>query len=539
MSTLMGQWMIWGIIGLVGLFGLAGIITWLQNNKRNNIIDPYAHSDGTAINDGEIDMSASADVASVEYRKPGRDELLISQSAKSNSWGFFPWALISLLVLGALGWLVWTAGLDLASGSFKWILWSLLALAGLFSVLGIAQMTRRHPLIDEKRGSPRGLGFLTLISGLVLGLASWFIWQPKIAGFSGMQSGFEDRESKLKVENKGLASKLISRDTIIKRLTGDVEKSTSSYASLEKDFDDQRNSNESNVTRLNGIIASLKTNTAAVDTGNSDEITRLNGIISGLTKDKADINVENTRMHGLIGTYKNDNEVQSAKISALDAEMIELRKRPTATRSMAPAPVASVHEKTPLEMIHTHEDDDTLLGLTSGDYNIVKAAEQKMVQGKRGHFYFIDLKNPATGKAYKFASASYSSVKNQDQFKKSLDRAIANIKGAFDGKRGYQLYVRGKASAGRYSGKMADGYEYTSVNVLPRDADKTYRTELVERTYGKTIDNDDLPNMRGAYLQEYIGKNYDVAKPIILDGHVSKSKDAKKQALSVILFVED
>jgi hypothetical protein len=150
------------------------------------------------------------------------------------------------------------------------------------------------------------------------------------------------------------------------------------------------------------------------------------------------------------------------------------------------------------------------------------------------------VKNPATGKGYKFASASYSQVTPQAAFKKSLDKAIANIKGALDGQRTYQFYVRGKASAGRYNGKLAKGYDYSTIKVLERPkGSKSYQGDLVERKYGPKITNDDLPNLRAAYLQEYITKNYQVGEPIILDGKVSKSKEASKQAVSVMLFVED
>ena len=131
------------------------------------------------------------------------------------------------------------------------------------------------------------------------------------------------------------------------------------------------------------------------------------------------------------------------------------------------------------------------------------------------------------GKAYKFASASYSEIVNDQQFRQSLDRAISDIRGALDGKRNYQIYVQGKASGGRYNGQLVEGYKYTSMQVMGKK-DGNFGPELIERTYGPAISNDDLPNLRGAYLQEYVGKNYKVAKPIILDGQSQQIQRGKQ-----------
>ena len=280
-------------------------------------------------------------------------------------------------------------------------------------------------------------------------------------------------------------------------------------------------------TRLSGLLSSNRSD--------GDEISRLTATIARLNAEKKNQATENNRISALLGTYKNDSQVREAKIASLEAELAAERNKP------APAPVTRSLTKTratPLSMIHKYNQDETKLRLTSGDYNIVKSPKVEMVSGKRGHYYNIFLKNPATGKGYRFASARYSAITNDAQFKQSLDRAISDIKGALDGKRNYQIYVQGKASAGRYRGKMEKGFDYSSMDVMENN-DGTYGPGMVTRKYGPTISNDDLPNLRGAYLQDYVAKNYSVAKPIILDGKVSKSKDPSKQAVALILFVED
>ena len=354
--------------------------------------------------------------------------------------------------------------------------------------------------------------------------------------------GMKDIVSSLQAKNDGFASKIASRNTIIERLEGDVELGALKYAELEEDIDNNRSSSDGEVTRLNGVISGLRGQLSSSEAADNDDTSKLTARIRALTSDKENLGTENTRMNGLIGTYKNDSEVQSAKISSIEAELVAMRTELESLRNKpASEPTTRTLVKkqaTPLAMMHRYNQDETKLRLTSGNYNMVKRGQTELVNGKRGRYYNIALRNPADGKAYKFASASYSEIVNDNAFKQSLDRVISDIRGAFDGKRNYQIYVQGKASAGRYNGRMVQGFDYANLKAL-KNLGGSYGPDMLEKTYGPAITNDDLPNLRGAYLQEYVAKNYKVNKPIIIDGKVSQSKKANKQAVALILFVED
>jgi predicted nucleic acid-binding Zn-ribbon protein len=429
-------------------------------------------------------------------------------------------------------------------------------------------------------------------------MASFDALQSKWASLAGREGKLAQENSRLgdllkshdgefrtlKAQNESLASRLSSTDQTIEKLLDDVKKQTTKNIRLEQRLKGLQDK-ESEVTRLNavvdrlnedhsamkaenarlkGLLSTSRTNKDEVDRLNtviarlnkeqatitlentrlkgvlstnrtdSGEIERLNGIIKRLNQEKVNVDTENGRIKGLLSTYRNDSEVQNAKIASLEAVLAKLRNKPPVSRSLAPKRCNK-----PLAMIHKYNQDETKLKLTSSDYNIVKAANIEMIDGHKGEYYIITLKNPADGKGYKFASASYSRVEKEGQFKQSLDRVISDIRGAFEGRRDFQLYVRGKASAGRYSGKLTPGYEYTNIKLLERVRGGGYGKKTVTRQYGPTISNDDLPNLRGAYLQEFVGKNYKVAKPIILDGKVSKSMNANNQAVALILFVKD
>lgn len=535
MDAGMEQWLVWGGVGFAALLLLIGMGAWLRRNRKNNIV-------------GGSDTMTDGDNGMASHSSP----IITNVNGKTASWGFFPWALISLLVLGALGWVVWTTSLASGAEAIKLILWTLLGLAGLFFFLGFAQMTRRHPLVDEKRGRPRGLGFITLISGLVLGLASWFVWQPKIADLSGLQVQVDKYVSStklLKTENTRLTSLLAAKSKIEEeaaRLKKDINRAKANNSVLVsengrlKGLVSSSKANGDEINRLKGVVASLtKTNSEkeAENTrlngliGNNtdgDEVARLNGVIARLTKTNTDITVENDRVKGLLGTYKNDNQVLSAKIEALKAEISKLSK--------TSAPVGN-GRTTPLDLINKYNQNETKLRLISDDYNMVKLGRIELVNGKQGSYYNIILRNPANGKGYQFESASYSKLTKERQFKQSLDRAISDIRGALEGKLNFQVYVEGKASARRYKGKLVKGFKYTDVKVMENNGG-SFGPALIARHYGPKITNADLPNLRGAFLQAFLAKNYKINKPIILEGKVSKSKDVSKQAVAIMLFVE-
>ncbi len=507
----MGHWLLWIVVSIIAVFALAGLIGWMRREKQRTVANAHDNAQTLA---GITDAPAHASSGMPQSPRPSHDQ------ARHQGWGFWPWALLSLLVTGGLGWLVWHSSMAPGASDFQWVSWTLLPMAGLIAILGISQMTRRHPLVDEKKGRPRGVGFLTLISGLILGLASWFVWQPKVDGFAGLP----DSINMLQAEKDGLASKLTSRNTIIERLQGDAKEGAAKYAELEKDIRANSHSADGEISRLTGVISTLRTQLNASKTAGSDDTSRLTARIKALTSTNENTDIENTRVRSLLKAYRNDSEVQSAKVAALEAELKDLRNQP-APATLEPATRTIVKKRpTPLAMMHRYNQDETKLRLTSGDYNMAKLGNSELVNGNRGSYYKITLRNPADGKPYRFASGSYSKITNDTQFKQSLDRVISDIRGAFDDKRAYQIYVQGKASAGVYSGEMADGFDYSNVDVL-KNLDGSYGPDLLGRTYGPVkITNDDLPDLRGAFLQEFIAKNYKVTKPVILEGRVSKSK---------------
>ena len=237
----------------------------------------------------------------------------------------------------------------------------------------------------------------------------------------------------------------------------------------------------------------------------------------------------------MLAASSKDVKDKNARIAALQAELAAARSKPT-TRSL---PSGASSGESPLSLLNQYSKKGAKLSLKGDGYTLNKMAKKQLIEGKSGNYYRLTLRQP-NGKGFKFASGRYSRVVPEAPFKQALDNVISDIQSGLDGRRAYQLYARGNASAGRYTGKQEKGYEFDSLMVLKKNsATKKYAEPLEEYPVGKVIHNNDLPNLRGAYLQDLIGQNYSIDKPVLLNGKVSKSKNAAKQAVSLILFVED
>ncbi len=610
----MGQWFLWGAIGMAAILALFGMTSWLRGNQKRIISGSAGSAAGAIVNKGAT--SSISDVNDAMGKVSGQAQGLssvVGQHVKKDGWGVGPWALISLLLAGVLGWLVWTSWGLSGMSAIKWIFASLLGLGALFAIMGFFQMIRRHPLVDEKRGSPRGLGFLTMITGLVLAGASWFVWQPKIASLGGLSdrisgyetelttyksqiTGFESNEATLRAENTrldGVVSDLKKKLSLnmadadeVSRLTAVVKGLNSKTENLEdenkrlKGLVSSNTTNKDEVARLKGVISGLKTNIGDLDkdvTAKNTEITRLKGLLSKngaagngemdqLNGQISSLATENKRMNSLIGKYRNDSEVQNAKIASLEADIATLKTEKTKSASLQkkietqqaeietlrnkPAVIKTVTKTvtvpapptggpvTALQLLRNHGNKDSHLNLVNPAYRMTKIKATDLVNGKTGKYYRISLNSP-DGKGYKFALGKYNEITPSAPFKASLDQVFADIKNSLDGRRTYQIYTRGKASAGYFRGKMDAANAYDKVEVLQRGANGKYEDQSVTRQYQNKLNNKDLPNLRGAYLQDYIAQNYKGTNPVILEGKVSKSKDESKQSFDIILYVEE
>jgi predicted nucleic acid-binding Zn-ribbon protein len=527
------------------------------------------------------------------------------------------WVAPGLLALGCIGFMVLKSVNDNLAG-WSWQLWSLLGLGGLLSLVGLLTMLRRHPLVDEKRGAARGLGFVTMLSGLLLGLASMFAWQPKIAGLADfdrklsatkaslvelqgekrkieteLQAAAADRSEigrlkgvidglngdlgKLKTANAGLSGDLGKLKAANDGLSNDLGKLKAGNADLaasngglkaqvaelaaklaaagssgadSAELDKLRAAN----AELTAELGKLKTSSSALvgdnrklsdevaalggrlkTAGNgSEEIGRLNGVIAGLTKDSAAQTGEIQRLKAALDGAASEGKARdgrlaglAADIAARDARIKQLEAALAERAAPAAAPAAAAAKVAP---------SVAQLRLQGSNYAVEPLAPN-LIGGQAGSFYRVRLKEPG-GRDYKFATGSYFNVVPAAPFRQTVSAAIADIEKSLAGRR-YQLYALGSASAGSFTGRREKGYQYKRVRVLTKGPDGSYGSSLETRQFSDPIHNEDLPNLRGAFMQEYIGRYYKIGRPIVLDGAVSTSKDEAEQSVALILHVED
>lgn len=176
--------------------------------------------------------------------------------------------------------------------------------------------------------------------------------------------------------------------------------------------------------------------------------------------------------------------------------------------------------------------------LETKNYDVELYPERELVGGRQGKYYVIDLKDAANGIRYYFEGGKYSLARGNAEFRSSLNAFIADVLKKIDGKVRYDLFVRGSADAKPYQGRMERGLEYPSIALLRHAGNDRYASQPSELQLASTIKNEDLPNLRAAFMRDVVAENYPVKRPMVLEGAVSAKPNDRDRNVELILFVD-
>lgn len=176
--------------------------------------------------------------------------------------------------------------------------------------------------------------------------------------------------------------------------------------------------------------------------------------------------------------------------------------------------------------------------LSTPAYDVETYPDRELVRGRPGRYYVVDLKNAASGVRYYFSGGKYVlSASNQD-FRASLNTFIGDILAKFEGKVRYELYVRGSADGQPYAGQAEPGYEFRSIKYIRNLGGDKYGMDVGERVITAQVRNEDLPDLRAAFMQKIIADAYPVKTPKILEGTVTAKTNDKDRSAELIMFVD-
>lgn len=176
--------------------------------------------------------------------------------------------------------------------------------------------------------------------------------------------------------------------------------------------------------------------------------------------------------------------------------------------------------------------------MTTPNYDVEVYPDKEMVRGRQGRYYVVDLKNATSGVRYFFPGGKYTLSAGDKEFRASLNTFVADILSKFDGKVRYDLYVRGNADVKPYAGRLEPGFEFRQIRYVRSLGGDKYGVDMGQRDVADAVRNEDLPDLRAAFMQKLIADAYPVKKPIILEGSVTGKSDDRDRNAELIMFVD-
>jgi len=174
--------------------------------------------------------------------------------------------------------------------------------------------------------------------------------------------------------------------------------------------------------------------------------------------------------------------------------------------------------------------------MSTGTYRVEAMGEPELIDGRKGRYYLIELKNAKTGDRFTFDSGKYTFQSSRAAYKASFNAFAADVLKQLEGQAKFDLFVRGSADAQAYNGQLEPGFEYRKISYLPSSRGK-YLANLATTNVSQSVKNTDLPNLRGEYLRGYLGELFPTAKATLLEGYVTKKDNPAARNTELILYV--
>jgi hypothetical protein len=173
-------------------------------------------------------------------------------------------------------------------------------------------------------------------------------------------------------------------------------------------------------------------------------------------------------------------------------------------------------------------------------YNVELYPDNEMMKNRAGKYYVVDLKEAKSGIRYYFEGGRYVIDKRNAEFRGSLNKFLGDIVEKLHGKVDYDLLVRGSADGVpmRAARTLEPGHEYRQVRFMKAISGDRYADQVGELKVDTTIRNEDLPQLRAAFLQNVIATAYPVKTPLILEGNVTRASREGDRNAELLLYVQ-
>ncbi len=173
--------------------------------------------------------------------------------------------------------------------------------------------------------------------------------------------------------------------------------------------------------------------------------------------------------------------------------------------------------------------------------------DDEVVEGYKGRYFQVQLKDADQTIKLLFGPGEYHMSKTdfRDNYGSVIGAFVTEALAAIkkDDRAGVKLFVQGSADisgANSFRGNLDESFYYDELNLLPLKGSENFGGNEENRTVReKGFTNEDLPNLRGRFMQEMIGFYSKKLSPILLEGSVKKQVDKEDRNAVIYLFLPE
>lgn len=176
--------------------------------------------------------------------------------------------------------------------------------------------------------------------------------------------------------------------------------------------------------------------------------------------------------------------------------------------------------------------------MTTPNYDVEAYPDRELIKGRLGRYYVVDMKNAMSGIRYYFEGGKYTLPRGSQEFRTSLNAFVSDILSKFEGQVRYDLYVRGSADAKPYTGQFEAGHEIRSIKLVKSLGNDRYGRDMLERVIEGPVRNQDLPDLRAAFMQRIVAETYPLKPPTVLEGAVTPNANDRDRNVELFLYVD-
>lgn len=173
--------------------------------------------------------------------------------------------------------------------------------------------------------------------------------------------------------------------------------------------------------------------------------------------------------------------------------------------------------------------------------------DDEVVEGYKGRYFQVQLKDADQTIKLLFGPGEYHMSKTdfRDNYGSVIGAFVTEALTAIkkNDRAGVKLFVQGSADisgASSFRGNLDESFYYDELSLLPLKGSENFGGNEESRTVReKGFTNEDLPNLRGRFMQEMIGFYSKKLSPILLEGSVKKAVDKEDRNAVIYLFLPE